>query len=165
MRKSFFVLTLAVLLGAPLAAGAEDVVRTPFPDSHFPIAASVEVPAGKSVIYVSGTIPPVIDPSAPKDSVAAYGDTRTQTIGVLTAIQKQLQAMHLGMGDVVKLQVFLVGDENHGGHMDYAGFSAGYKAFFGTAAQPALPARSTFQVAGLSNPGYRLEIDAIAVRP
>ena len=165
MRKSSSLLLFMALLGTHLAVRAQDVVRTPFPDNRFPIAASVEVPTGKSVIYISGTIPPVIDPSAPKDTMAAYGDTRTQTIGVLTSIEKQLQALHLGMGDVVKLQVFLVGDEQHGGRMDYAGFTDGYKQFFGTAAQPRLPARSTFQVAGLSNPGYRLEIDAIAVRP
>ena len=165
MQKSSRLFLLAGLAGIQLTAGAAEVVRTPFPDNRLPIASSVEVPAGKSMVYISGTIPPVIDPSALKDSVAAYGDTRTQTIGVLSSIQKQLQAMHLGMGHVVKLQVFLVGDENHGGRMDYAGFTDGYKQFFGTPTQPKLPARSTFQVAGLSNPGYRLEIEAIAVRP
>jgi enamine deaminase RidA (YjgF/YER057c/UK114 family) len=165
MRKASYLFVLTALLGIQQTAGAEEVIRTPFPDSRFPIAASVEVPTGRSTVYVSGTIPPVVDPSASKDSVAAYGDTRTQTVGILTSIEKQLQAMHLGMGDVVKMQVFLVGDESQGGRMDYAGFTAGYKTFFGTREQPRLPARSTFQVAGLSNPGYRLEIEVTAVRP
>lgn len=165
LRKRNPWILAAGLLGLSIGASAETIVRHPFPDSHFPIAASVEVPAGTAIVYVSGTIPPVIDPAAPKDSLAAYGDTRTQTIGILRAIEKQLQAVHLSMADVVKMQVFLVGDSAHGGRMDYAGFTAGYKEFFGTAAQPNLPARSTFQVAGLSNPGYLLEIEVTAARP
>jgi enamine deaminase RidA (YjgF/YER057c/UK114 family) len=164
MRKKHLV---AALMATLLSHGvsANDVVRYPLSDSNFPISAAVEVPAGKALIFVSGNVPPVVDAKAAKDSVAAYGDTKTQTIGVLTAIQKQLQAMGLSLGDVVKMQVFLVGDDRHGGRMDFDGFMAGYTQFFGTKAQPRLPARSTFQVAGLSNPGYRVEIEVIAARP
>jgi enamine deaminase RidA (YjgF/YER057c/UK114 family) len=162
MRKT---VCLTPLLLAVAAASAQDVVRYKIPDSDFPISAAVEIPAGKATIYVSGNVPPVVDPKAPKDSPAAYGDTRTQTIGVLREIEAQLKRMHLGLGDVVKMQVFLVGDEGHGGRMDFAGFMAGYTQFFGTKEQPKLPARSAFQVAALSNPGYRVEIEVIAVRP
>ncbi|WP_266168505.1 RidA family protein [Dyella subtropica] len=154
-----------VLLAVASAASAQDVVRYKIPDSDFPISAAVEVPAGKAMVYVSGNVPPVVDPKAPNDSVAAYGDTKTQTIGVLIAIEKQLKSMHLGMGDVVKMQAFLVGDESQGGRMDFAGFMAGYTQFFGTKEQPKLPARSAFQIAALGNPGYRVEIEVMAVRP
>ncbi|MGO4702426.1 RidA family protein [Dyella sp. 2RAB6] len=154
-----------LLLAAATATQAQEVKRYKIPDSDFPISAAVEVPAGKAIVYVSGNVPPATDPNAPKDSAAAYGDTKTQTIGVLAAIEKQLKGMGMGMGDVVKMQVFLVGDEAHGGHMDFAGFMAGYRQFFGTREQPKLPARSAFQVAALGNPGYRVEIEVIAVRP
>lgn len=157
--------TLPFLLLAATAASAQEVKRYKIPDSDFPISAAVEVPAGKATVYVSGNVPPVVDPKAPKDAVAAYGDTKTQTVGVLTAIEKQLKSMGLGLGDVVKMQVFLVGDEAHGGHMDFAGFMAGYRQFFGTPQQPKLPARSAFQIAALGNPGYRVEIEVIAMRP
>lgn len=159
------IVLFAALSTASLNAVADDVVRYSIPDSTFPISAAVEVPAGKATIYVSGNVPPVVDIKAPKDSAAAYGDTKTQTIGVLTAIEKQLKSMHLGMGNVVKMQAFLVGDESHGGHMDFAGFMAGYTQFFGTREQPNLPARSAFQVAALGNPGFRVEIEVTAVRP
>ena len=165
MLKIQRVVFLATLSAVSLNAVADDVVRYKIPDSNFPISAAVEIPAGKATIYVSGNVPPVVDPKAAKDSVAAYGDTKTQTIGVLTAIEKQLKNMHLSMGNVVKMQVFLVGDESHGGHMDFAGFMAGYTQFFGTKEQPNLPARSAFQVAALGNPGFRVEIEVIAVRP
>jgi enamine deaminase RidA (YjgF/YER057c/UK114 family) len=159
------VVLLVALSTTSLNVLADDVVRYKIPGSTFPISAAVEVPAGKATIYVSGNVPPVVDTKAPKDSVAAYGDTKTQTIGVLTAIDKQLKGMHLSLSNVVKMQVFLVGDESHGGRMDFAGFMAGYTQFFGTKEQPNLPARSAFQVAALGNPGFRVEIEVIAVRP
>jgi enamine deaminase RidA (YjgF/YER057c/UK114 family) len=164
MYKMIQAVALAALL-ASFASSAQEVERYAIPNSHFPISAAVEVPAGKSTIYLSGIVPPVVDAKAPKDSVAAYGNTETQTIGALTNIQKQLQTMHLDMGDVVKMNVFLVGDPDHDGHMDFAGFMAGYTKFFGTKEQPKLPARSAVQVAALANPGFRVEIEVIAVRP
>ncbi|AER55340.1 TdcF protein [Pseudoxanthomonas spadix BD-a59] len=159
-------LPLLTALLLPLAAQAADVVRVPIPGSDFPIAAAVEVPAGKATIYVSGKVPAVTNPAAPKDSVEAFGDMKTQTISVLTQIQKQLEGMGLGMKDVVKMQAFLVGGPETGGKMDFKGFMGGYTQFFGKdAKQMNLPARSAFQIAALGNPGMRIEIEVIAVRP
>lgn len=157
--------TASLLLLFPLSSTAAELVRHPLPNgSTFPIAAAVEVPAGVTTVYLSGTVPPVSDAAAPPNTVAAYGDTRTQTVSVLTAIAKQLGALGLGMGDVVKMQVFLVGDPAQEGRMDFAGFMAGYSQFFGTPEQPALPVRSTMQVAALANPGFLVEIEVTAVR-
>jgi enamine deaminase RidA (YjgF/YER057c/UK114 family) len=69
------------------------------------------------------------------------------------------------MGDVVKMQVFLVGDPAKGGKMDFAGFMDGYTQYFGTEAQPNLPSRSVMQVAALAAPGFLVEIEVTAVRP
>ncbi|MBP3975344.1 RidA family protein [Pseudoxanthomonas spadix] len=159
-------LPLLTALLLPLAAQAADVVRVPIPGSDFPIAAAVEVPAGKATIYLSGKVPAVTNPAAPKDSVEAFGDMKTQTISVLTQIQKQLEGMGLGMKDVVKMQAFLVGGPETSGKMDFKGFMEGYTQFFGKdAKQMNLPARSAFQIAALGNPGMRIEIEVIAVRP
>lgn len=146
-------------------AMAEDVVRHKNPNSDFPIAQAVEVPAGKTTVYVSGAVPSVVDEKAEKGSLAAYGDTRTQTESVLKSIEKTLEGLGLKMGDVVKMQVFLVGDPAQGGKMDFAGFMDGYTKFFGTKEQPNLPARSVMQVAGLVAPGWLVEIEVTAVRP
>ncbi|HVI54959.1 MAG TPA: RidA family protein [Luteibacter sp.] len=154
-----------LLLIAAMPGSAADVVRHKIPNSTFPISAAVEVPAGKTLVFLSGAVPPVADTAAPKDTPAAYGDTRTQTIGVLTSIDKQLKGMGLSLGDVVKMQVFLVGDPAKGGKMDFAGFMAGYTQFFGTPAQPNLPSRSAMQVAGLASPNFLVEIEVTAVRP
>ena len=162
-----FLRAFLPLLLLPSLALAEDVIRHKLPNgSTFPISAAVEVPAGKTLVYLSGMVAPVADPKAAKDSVAAYGaDTKTQTIGALNAIQAALEKLHLTMGDVVKMQVFLVGDPGKGGKMDFEGFMQGYTQFFGTPIQPNLPVRSALQVMALANPGYLVEIEVTAVRP
>ena len=107
-------------------ASAQDVVRHKLPNGNpFPISAAVEVPPGKTLVFLSGMVPPVADPKAPKDSVAAYGDTKTQTIGALNAIKEELASLQLTLGDVIKMQVFMAGDPANGGKMDFAGFMQG----------------------------------------
>ncbi|MBT1155998.1 RidA family protein [Aminobacter anthyllidis] len=156
-----------LVVGLFLAGGAmaQDVVRHKNPNSDFPIAQAVEVPAGKTTVYVSGAVPSVVDEKAEKGSIAAFGDTKTQTESVLKSIEKTLEGLGLKMGDVVKMQVFLVGDPDKGGKMDFGGFMEGYTKFFGTKEQPNLPARSVMQVAGLVAPGWLVEIEVTAVRP
>lgn len=161
-------LTGAIVFGtlAMPAAGASaaEVVRHKIPDSDFPIAQAVEVPSGITTVYVSGALASVADKKALKGSVKAYGDTRTQTVSALQTIKKTLGGMDLKMSDVVKMQVFLVGDPGKDGKMDFKGFMEGYTQFFGTKDQPNLPARSVVQVAGLAGPGFLVEIEVTATR-
>ncbi|HWK63450.1 MAG TPA: RidA family protein [Rhizobiaceae bacterium] len=155
---------VAGLLSAGIAS-AQDVVRYKTPNSDFPIAQAVEIPAGKTTVYLSGAVPSIVNEQADKNSVEAYGDTKTQTESVLKAIEKTLDRLDLKMSDVFKMQVFLVGDPAKEGKMDFAGFMDGYTQFFGTEQQPNLPSRSVVQVAGLANPGFLVEIEVTAVRP
>jgi enamine deaminase RidA (YjgF/YER057c/UK114 family) len=159
------VFASAVLLGASVA-DAEDVVRTPLPDGNpFPISAAVTVPAGFDTVYVSGALPSMINKDAPKGSVEAYGDMETQAASALTNIKASLAKLGLGMGDVVKMTVFMVADPTKDNKLDFAGLMAAYTQFFATAEQPNKPARSAVQVAALVAPGALVEIEAIAVKP
>ncbi|SDM56333.1 Enamine deaminase RidA, house cleaning of reactive enamine intermediates, YjgF/YER057c/UK114 family [Oryzisolibacter propanilivorax] len=155
---------LSALAGCAAPPASIDVVRHRTPGSDFPIAAAVEVPPGATTVYLSGQVPPVVDAARPASDPLAYGDTRTQTLGVLRGIEERLRTLGLNMGDIVKMQVFLVADPKRGA-MDFAGFMQGYTQHFGTAAQPRLPVRSVFQVAALANPGWLVEIEVTAVRP
>jgi enamine deaminase RidA (YjgF/YER057c/UK114 family) len=154
------LLTLAALLATALAARA-DVVRTPIPNSNFPIAQAVQVPATATTYYLSGQVPPPVNKDADPSSPQAYGDVKTQTVGVLNRIKGILEGLGLGMADVVKMQVFLVHDTR--APMDFKGFMEGYTQFFG-GNQPNLPARTTVGVASLANPGFLVEIEVIAVK-
>ena len=156
-------LTLALL--ASLPAFAADVVRHKIPNSDFPIALAVEVPAGKKVVYLSGAGPTVVDKTAKPNSVAAFGDTKQQAASTLEAIAATLKDLKLDMKDVVKMTVFLVGDPAKDGNIDFAGFMDAYKVYFGGPEHPNLPARSTVKVAALVNPGWLIEIEVIAVAP
>ncbi|SNB83008.1 Enamine deaminase RidA, house cleaning of reactive enamine intermediates, YjgF/YER057c/UK114 family [Pseudomonas sp. URIL14HWK12:I8] len=164
MKVALTTAAMAVALAGAGSVHAQEIVR--HGAGSFPISSAVEVPAGKTVVYLSGSVPSVIHPDAPKGSLEAYGDTKAQTINVLGNIQQQLKELGLGLADVVKMQVFLVGGPENGGKMDFDGFMAGYTQFFGPAAtQPVLPARSAFQIAGLADPAWRVEIEVTAVRP
>jgi enamine deaminase RidA (YjgF/YER057c/UK114 family) len=159
------LLALAATFALTAGAAAQEIIRHRTPGSNFPIAAAVEVPAGKTVVYVSGMVPRVTNDQAPRNSIASFGDTKAQTVSVLQAIEQALQRINLSMKDVVKMQVFLVADPAKENRMDFAGFMEGYTQFFGTPQQPNLPSRSVMAVAGLVNPGWLVEIEVTAVRP
>jgi enamine deaminase RidA (YjgF/YER057c/UK114 family) len=152
-------LTAILLFGG--TAHGQPIVRSGAADS--PIASAVAVPGKARLIYVSGTVPDPVKPDAPQGSVERFGDTEAQTRSVLGKIQTALKAQGLGMGDVVMMRVFLVAPPG-GKAMDFAGMMRGYRAYFGTAAQPLKPARSTMQVAGLVDPGWLVEIEVTAAR-
>jgi len=152
--------TVAALIVWRLVAA--EVVRYPLPGgSTFPIALAVEVPADAKTIFHSGLTPQPADPNADPQSRDYYGDTRAQSLSVFSRLEESLRSMDCDFGDVVKMTVFLVGDPENGGRMDFDGFMSAYTEFFGTAEQPNLPARSAVQVAGLANPSYLVEIEVI----
>ncbi|MBS3981719.1 MAG: RidA family protein [Rhodobacteraceae bacterium] len=157
------VATLASCWGASLAYGQE-IIRHAIPGSSFPISRAVEVPGNATVIYLSGAVPAVINDGADPNSPEAFGNTEAQTVSVLKSIEATLSDLDLKISDVVKMQVFLVEPDGADG-MDFAGFMAGYTQFFGTDTQPQLPVRSVFEVAGLANPAWLVEIEVTAVRP
>ncbi|HHR6080260.1 TPA: RidA family protein [Providencia alcalifaciens] len=163
MRYKTLLLSLPLVLGVATANAADDVKRVPV--KGFPIAESVEISANNSLIFLSGKVPSKISKDAPEGVLESYGNTEVQTINVLKQIQATLSEMGLTMNDVVKMQVFLVGGDETKGTMDFAGFMAGYNKFYETEKVTNLPARSTFQVAKLANPAWRVEIEVTAVRP
>ena len=158
----------AVRRGTALAATtafaqSSEVVRHVLPDSDFPILQAVEVPADATLVYLSGTVPEVADETVEKGSPEYFGDRATQTASVLASIEKKLASIDLDMGDVVKMQTYLVAPEGSDG-MDFQRFMEGYTQYFGTEEQPELPTRSVFAVAGLANPAWLVEIEVVAVR-
>jgi len=170
MKKVSILVSSAALMLSLLSVTfsssvAADVIRHPLPNnSKFPIASAVEVPAGNSIVFQSGTVPGPANPDAKRGTPEYFGDTKAQTISVFERIKANLKRQGMEMGDIVKLTVFLVGDPKNGGKMDFGGFMEAYTMYFGTKEQPNLPARSAVQVAGLVQPLMFVEIEAITVR-
>jgi enamine deaminase RidA (YjgF/YER057c/UK114 family) len=159
-------LRIGLVVAASLAVGAcssavlpPHIVRAGA--ATVPIAASVAVPHGSRIIYVSGTVPEASDTSAPEGSVQRYGSTEAQTRSILAKIGTILNEQGAGFGDIVMMRVFLVAPPGQS-RMDFAGMMKAYSEQFGTSAQPLKPARSTMQVAGLVNPGWLVEIEVTA---
>ena len=149
-------LSAACILAAASGAQAQ-TVRTPAPGG-FPISSLVSTPASGRIVWVSGTTAPAAAPGA------SMGDTTAQTVATLKRIGDLLATQGMGLGDIDMVRIYLVGDPAHGGKMDFPGMMVGWKQFFGTSAQPNLPARTTVQVAGLAGPGALVEIEAQAVK-
>jgi enamine deaminase RidA (YjgF/YER057c/UK114 family) len=150
----------AMATAAPAAAAdTAGIVRYPI-GSTFPIARAVEIPAGFKLIFHSGFTPTPANPQAKEGSPEYWGDTKTQALSTFKRMQDSLKDMGLGFGDVVKMNVFLVGDPATG-KMDFKGFMDAYTQFFGTPEQPNLPARSAVQVAGLAAAGVLVEVEVV----
>lgn len=99
-----------------------------------------------NVLYTSGYTAVMDDGTIPSD-------IESQTRVVLDKLQKVLAQVGATLTDVVKVNVFLT-------HMgDYAGMNKVYATYF----SDPLPARACVQVAGLTDPRKRLEIEMVAV--
>jgi enamine deaminase RidA (YjgF/YER057c/UK114 family) len=150
----------AGLAGAVAAQPGVPVKRTTPPNSRFASA----IWAGDT-LYLAGQMASPVTPADPaKGAPPVYGDTKTQTLSVLTKIQALLQEQGLGMGDVVQMHVFLAADPAKAGKLDFDGMNEAYDQFFGTPRQPNKPVRATVQVAALVQPWGLVEIEVVAVR-
>jgi enamine deaminase RidA (YjgF/YER057c/UK114 family) len=164
MQSRFLVSALAPLLVLSIqAARAADAVIRNGDAPGRPILTSVEIPASKNLVILSGQVPSPTNPDAPREQ-RVLGDMETQTMSVLTKIEEHLKSLGMSMGDVVKAQAFLVADPATG-KVDRDGFNKAFGKFFGTEKQPNKPARSAFEIAGLGSPTMFVEIEVIAVRP
>jgi enamine deaminase RidA (YjgF/YER057c/UK114 family) len=157
---------LGILLFAGACAHSGEVTRHPLPNnSTFPIAQAVEVSADTTMIWHSGTVPGPANPDAERGSREFWGDTEAQALSVFSRMEASFEKLGVGFGDVVKMTVFLVGDPELGGRMDFEGFMRAYTKYFGTEEQPNLPARSAVQIAGLAGDGMLVEVEVILARP
>lgn len=161
MKHTALAATLLLFAGTACAA---EITRYPLPNnSTFPIAQAVEVSADTTIVYHSGTVPGPADADAPRGTREYWGDTEAQAHSVFKRMQASLENLDLDFGDVVKMTVFLVPDPAMG-RMDFAGFMRAYTQYFGTDAQPNLPARSAVAVAGLAGEGMLVEVEVILAR-
>ncbi|WP_380784724.1 Rid family hydrolase [Sphingomonas sp. R86521] len=165
MNKLILALsTVATLMTTQ--AHAQHVIRRELSPTDL-ILQSVKVTPAATMVFVSGQ---VASPQSPekyevgsKTSVAAFGDTKDQTISALNKIKIILSKDGMTMADVVKLTIFAAGDPKLG-RIDIAAINAGFREFFGTNENPSTVARSTVQVAALVAPEYLVEIEAIAAK-
>lgn len=163
MKKTALLAT-TLLIGS---AAYADVTRHALPNNNpFPISRAVEVTPDTTLIFHSGQVPGPANPDAERGSREYYGDTEAQAMSVFGRFEASFEELGVDFGDVVKMTVFLVGDPEMGGRMDFAGFMRAYTRFFGTEEQPNKPARSAIQIAGLAGgPNMLVEIEMVIARP
>ena len=161
IRPLFAGLAAATVLSMSTIATAQSVKHIQ-PSTPGGIATAVWV---GDVLYVSGQLPSAATPAdSAANKPAVWGNTQAQAENAFGKIETILKEQGLTMGDVVMMRVYMVADPAIGNKLDFAGMNSAYNKFFGTAAQPNKPARSTMQVAALVNTGPLLEIEVQAAR-
>ncbi len=169
MKKSTRFATSSLLAISALfsTACSGEVTRHALPNNNpFPIARAVEVTPDTTIIYHSGLVPGPVNPNAERGSRAYYGDTETQALNVFKRAEESFKSLGVSFKDVIKMQVFMVGDPMLDNKMDFAGFMKAYTQYFGTEDQPNKPARSAFQIAGLAGgPNMLIEIEMVLAKP
>jgi enamine deaminase RidA (YjgF/YER057c/UK114 family) len=117
----------------------------PRPDAVFSQAVRVG-----NTIHVSGQV-------AVNDSreVVGVGDSEAQARQCFANLARVLAEAGSGLKDVVKLTVFLVGAEHYGG----------YAVAKRESVAEVLPAGTAVVVAGLMDPRFLMELEAVAIVP
>ena len=163
MKKLAFLTSILLTT----ACAQADVTRHALPNNNpFPISRAVEVTPETTLIFHSGQVPGPVNPDAERGSREYFGDTEAQAMSVFGRFQASFEELGVDFGDVIKMTVFLVGDPEMDGRMDFAGFMRAYTKFFGTEEQPNKPARSAIQIAGLAGgPNMLVEIEMVIARP
>jgi enamine deaminase RidA (YjgF/YER057c/UK114 family) len=152
----------ASLLAGGTAANAQEIVRGGAPTS--PIASVVTVPAGYDTIYVSGMTPPMLDPKGDPALAATFGDTKTQTMGVLKRIEDALKTPgrdHGRRGDDARAAGRRPGQGRQDG---LHGHDGKLQDLLRHAEQPNKPSRITSQITSLVQGGMLVEIEVQAAR-
>jgi enamine deaminase RidA (YjgF/YER057c/UK114 family) len=163
MKKSMLIGFSALL---SLSAQADVIRHALFNNNPFPIARAVEVTPTSTLIFHSGQVPGPVNEKAERGSREYFGDTEAQALNIFKQFEESAKDLGVGFGDVVKMTVFIVGDPQLGGKMDFDGFMKAYTKYFGTKEQPNKPARSAFQIAGLvGGPNMLIEIEMVIARP
>jgi enamine deaminase RidA (YjgF/YER057c/UK114 family) len=161
MKKIKWFIVGAVFVFCGSVAAEEKVVRHANTGSSLPISTAVEV---GGLLFHSGVIPSPANTEAERGTAAFWGNTEEQTDSVLSKLQASLQGKGMDMENIVKLNVYLVGDPEKGDRMDFRGFMKAYTRYFGEASNGQLPARAVVEIAGLVAPGMLVEIEAVAAR-
>jgi reactive intermediate/imine deaminase len=115
------------------------------PDAVFSQAVKVG-----NIIHVAGQV--AVDENR---QVVGEGDSEAQARQAFANLARVLEEAGSSVADVVRVTVFLVGSEH------YAGYAAAKREYLAEA----LPAGTAVVVAGLMDPRFLLEIEAVAVLP
>lgn len=107
----------------------------------------VEVPGGSRWLVMAGQVGKTLDGRVPEDPIE-------QAAVALENIKRNLDAAGMGVGDVVKLTWYVVGQIDAQRRREVLTRWLGDHR----------PASTFIYVAGLASPEYRVEIDAVACR-
>lgn len=116
---------------------------------------AILVPAGAETLYLSGS-------GASRNADGSYGNMEQQTVSIFKNFQQTLEDQGWSLSDIIQVRAFAVAGTD--GVLDFDGFNAAYRQFFGTSENPQKPVRSVVEVADLVVDGWLVEIEIRAAR-
>lgn len=169
MKNLIFLLSICCVVSCRMSNSNLELEETKplkrFDRPDASILRGVEIPEGSSFFFSSGLVAPILDESAETNTRGRYGDTYTQSVGILNRIEELLTEANLTMKDVVYLRVYLVPDAANNGEVDWSGWFKAYGEFFDNEENPNKVARTTIAIHSLANPDLLIEVEAVAVYP
>ncbi|KAG2450980.1 hypothetical protein HYH02_004252 [Chlamydomonas schloesseri] len=116
------------------------------------ILSGVTLPADRALYWSSGTVPPVINTSAPVGSRERYGNTTVQALNILQRLAVLSNETGLvNLADAVFMRVYLTPDPFLNNTVDYQGWFAAYAQVMALPGVTPKVARSTMGVPTLVN--------------
>ncbi len=94
----------------------------------------------------------------PPRATDGFGDMQTQTIGAFNGLHALLKRQDLTLANVMRVRATLTAGQQ--GSVDYDGYIAGYKKFFGTNKLPSEPLHIISAVQSLPVTGQSILIEA-----
>jgi 2-iminobutanoate/2-iminopropanoate deaminase len=146
------------LAGLATTAAAQNVTKNGRAGSM--LLESVEVGPNAKYLYIGGQ---AANPLDANDRTKGHGDTKTQTISTLGKMKAILERRGYTMADMIKMNIFVTTDPALG-KPDYEGLNAGFREFFGTAANPSTVVRTALEVKALQVSTLYVEIEGVAAR-
>ena len=133
------------------------------PDSR--IASGVAVAPNAPLYFTSGMLADPLDPDAPFGDRAQRGDMAQQATSALEKLEANLKGVGLTLRDVFFLRAMVFPDPLDDFRVDFAGWNRAYSEFFGTAANPHKPTRTTMAAPGFNAFNALIEIEVYAAFP
>lgn len=170
-KKSFLIPTVAFLgctivgfIFFKIATRPDSSILTARHTTTAPFADSITVAPGTPLFFTWGVTPSPRAKAIARGATGEaerYGDTYAQTRALMTQLTDDLREVGLSLRDVVAVRANLVADPD----LDMAGWDRAFGEFFGNAANPHRPARTTIGISRLFIRDYLAEVEFVAAVP
>lgn len=124
-------------------------------------AAATLVLPGTALVFTAGILADPVDATQPENTVARYGNMRTQAASALAKLEQTLRTQNLAWDDVFYVRALLSPVPGESA-VDFAGFGEAFAEAFGARNPLHRPALTAWSAPGFNTTGRIIEIEVYA---